>query len=275
MMFKKLGLMIVIACILGLSACHQKESSNTIKVGVIAGPEVALMQVAQRVAKQRYGLNVKMVVFSDYNIPNTALADGSIDANAFQHRPYLESQIQAYGYKLAPVAKTFLYPMALYSADVHTLSELKPGALVGIPNDPSNEARALLLLQSAQLIRLRAHVSINATPLDIASNPRKLHFIALDAAELPRALNSLSLAAINTNYALSAGLSLSKHTLFKETINSPYVNIIAVRSNEVHLKKIRELIASYQSQPVIDKAKILFGNAAIPGFTVVEKHHKE
>ncbi len=273
-MFKKLGLVMVITCILGTSACHQKESPNTIKVGVIAGPEVALMRVAQRVAKQRYGLNVKIVVFSDYNLPNTALADGSIEANAFQHQPYLESQVQAYGYKIAPVAKTFLYPMALYSAGIHKLSQLKQGAMVGIPNDPSNEARALLLLQSARLIRLRPHANINATPLDIVSNPKKLHFIALDAAELPRALNSLSLAAINTNYALAAGLLLSQHILFKEAINSPYVDIIAVRSNEVHLKKIRELIASYQSQPVIKKANTLFGDAAVPGFTIVENNHE-
>lgn len=255
------------------TACQQEKTGpNTVIVGTVAGPETVLMQVAKEVAKKRYGLNVKIVTFSDYITPNTALADGSIDANAFQHLPYLESQIKDHGFKLVPVGKTFLYPMGLYSHKVKKLSQLKEGAKVAIPNDPSNEARALLLLQSAGLIKLLPDAGIDATPLDIAKNLKRFQFVALDAAELPRALNSVALAAINTNYAIPAGLSPKKNALFEEKTDSPYVNLIVARQNDADLKKIKELVAAYQSQAVINKAKEIFGDGAIPGFKVKPYH---
>lgn len=268
-MFKKIVSVIVMLFVMcGLTACQQKRGPNTVAVGTIAGPETQLMQVAQQVAKKRYGLNVKIITFTDYNTPNAALVDGSLDANAFQHIPYLKSQIKAHGYKIVSVGKTFLYPMAIYSKKIKKLSQLKRGAKVGIPNDPSNEARALLLLQSAKLLRLRKGADINATPLDIVKNPKKLQFIALDAAELPRALSSLGIAVINTNYAIPAGLSPSKDALFEESTDSPYTNIIAARPDDANSKKIKELVAAFQSQPVVNEAKKLFGDGAIAGFKV-------
>ena len=260
-MFKKIVL--IGAVLLTLSACSKKESNNTIKVGTIAGPETELVVVAKKVALKRYGLNVKIVIFSDYTTPNEALSDGSIDANAFQHIPYLKAQVKAHGYKIVSIGKTFVYPMGLYSKKIKQLSQLKEGAKVAIPNDPSNEARALLLLQEAKLITLKPGMGINATPIDIATNPKHLKFIELDAAELPRALSDVSLAAINTTFAIPAGLSPSKDALLAEGTDSPYANIIAARAKDKNKPKLQEFVKAFQSKPVVAKAKQLFGDGAI------------
>lgn len=266
-MFKRLiSALLAVVLVFGLGACQQQKSGpNTVIVGTIAGPETELMQVAKKVAKERYGLNVKIVTFSDYNTPNAALADGSLDANAFQDRPYLDAQKKEHGYKIVSVGNTFLYPMGLYSKKIKKLSQLKTGSKVAIPNDPSNEARGLILLQGAKLILLRKGANVNATPMDVVSNPKKLKIIALGAAELPRTLKSVALAAINTNYAVPAGLSL-KDALFIEKTTSPYMNIIAARASDADSKKIKELVAAFQSEPVIKEAKKLFSDAAVPGF---------
>ena len=248
-----------------LTACSHKEKANEVSVGTIAGPETELMDVAKKVALQQFGLHVKIITFTDYAIPNQALAEGEIDANAFQHYPFLLSQIKSHHYDLAAVGDTFLYPMGLYSKTIKQLSDLPLGARIGIPNDPSNEARALLLLQKAGLITLKPHVTINATTQDIASNPKHLKLVALDAAQLPRALQDVALAAINTNYAVPAGLSPSK-SLFEEKIDSPYMNLIVARAGEKNKTKIKELVEAYQSEAVLSKAKELFGDAAVAGF---------
>lgn len=267
MLKKLIAIITALVVMLGVSACQQQKTGpNTVTVGTIAGPETKLMQIAKVVAKNCYGLNVKIITFSDYNTPNVALSNGSLDANAFQHIPYLKSQIKQHGYKIVSVGKTFLYPMGIYSDSIKKLSQLKPGSKVGIPNDPSNEARALLLLQSAKLIRLKRGADINATPIDIAKNPKKLKFIALDAAELPRALNSVAIAVINTNYAIPAGLSPSKDALYEESTKSPYTNIIAARKDDANTKKIKELVRAFQSPEVVAEAKHLFGDGAIAGF---------
>ena len=263
---KKITSIFAVLLALVLTACSQKEGANTVSVGTISGPETQLMQVAKVVAKNRFNLNVKIITFSDYTLPNEALNDGSIDANAFQHLPFLNAQVKQYGYDIIPIAKTFLYPMALYSKKIKSLSQLKSGSKVAIPNDPSNEARALLLLQKAKLISLKSHITMNATPVDVLNNPKHLQFVELDAAELPRSLSDVALAAINTNYAIPAGLSPSKNSLFVESMDSPYVNVIAIRSNEKDSKKIKEFVKAYQSLPVKAEAKKLFGDGAIAGW---------
>lgn len=255
---------------LALSACthHENKNPNLVRVGTIAGPETQLMTVAKKVALEKFGLHVKIIQFTDYNMPNQALADNQLDANAFQHYPYLLSQIKAHGYLFASVGDTFLYPMGLYSRTVKQLSDLPVGAKIAIPNDPSNEARALMLLQKAGLIGLKANVTINATMLDIMSNPKHFKIIELDAAQIPRVLKDVSLAAINTNYATPAGLSPVKNALYAEKTNSPYMNLIVARAADKNETKIKELVEAYQSEPVLLEAKKLFGDAAIAGFTV-------
>jgi D-methionine transport system substrate-binding protein len=266
-MLRKLLLIITLGLItLGLTACHSKEAKNSIRVGTIAGPETQLMEVAKQVALKRYGLQVNIITFSDYTTPNAALADGSIDVNAFQHVPFLTAQIKARGYKLVTIGKTFIYPVGIYSKKITQLSQLPDHAKVGIPNDPSNEARALLLLQSAKLIQLKSTAGFDATPIDISSNPKQLQFVQLDAAELPRALNDVTIAVINTNYAIPAGLSPTKDALFVESINSPYANIIVARIDNQHDPRLQQLIAAYHSPEVLAEAKKLFGDGAIPAW---------
>ncbi|PIZ04548.1 MAG: hypothetical protein COY58_03600 [Gammaproteobacteria bacterium CG_4_10_14_0_8_um_filter_38_16] len=265
---KKTTLILLMACAFLLSACSHKEKANEVRVGTIAGPETKLMSVAKKVALKKFGLHVKIITFTDYALPNQALEEGDIDANAFQHYPFLLSQMKAHHYAFAPVGNTFLYPMGLYSKKIKSLSELKPGSEIAIPNDPSNEARALLLLQKAGLITLQPKATINATIQDIASNPNHYKVVSLDAAQLPRVLQDVTVAAINTNYAVPAGLSPAKNALFAEKTDSPYVNLIVARAVDKNEKKIQELVAAYQSEPVVLEAKKLFGDSAVPGFTV-------
>lgn len=266
---KKILLILLITVTAGLVGCSthsHKGNPNLVRVGTIAGPETELMEVAKKVALKKFGLHVKIIAFSSYTMPNQALEEGDIDVNAFQHSPYLLSQIKAHGYAFTPVGNTFLYPMGLYSKKVKQLSGLKVGAEIAIPNDPSNEARALLLLEKAGLITLKPNAGVNATVEDVNSNPKKFKLVALDAAQLPRVLEDVDLAAINTNYAIPAGLSPSKNALFAEKTDSPYMNLFVARSVDSHLKKIKELVEAYQSEPVVQKAKQLFGDGAIPGF---------
>lgn len=238
------------------------DNKNTIKVGTIAGPETELMQVAKKVAQDKYGLNVEIVEFTDYVQPNAALNDGSIDANMFQHQPYLDQQIKDRHYKLIPLAKTFVYPMGIYSSKVKTLQDVPDYAIVAIPNDPSNEDRALLLLQKAGLIQLKKSANQNATPVDIQSNPKHLVFKELDAAQIPRSLQDVTLAAINTNYAVVAGLT-TKDALFHEDKDSPYMNLIVIREDEKNDPRLKELVLAFQSPEVKEAAKKIFNDQAI------------
>lgn len=260
-----------IICLLSLAiltaACsQQKEPSNALRVGTIAGPETQLMQVAKKVAAQKYDLHIKIVQFTDYNMPNEALADGSIDANMFQHLPYLKTAIAARGYKLTPIARTFVYPMALYSQKIKTLAQLKDGGTVAVPNDPSNEARALLLLEKAGLVKLKSGVGTDATIIDITSNPKQLQIKEIDAAQLPRVLPDVDLAAINTNYAMEAGLTPSKNGLFIEDSHSPYANLIVVRADDQNDPRFAKLVAAFQSPEVLAEAQKLFKGQAIPAW---------
>lgn len=256
--------LIVISTLVLLTGCGQNSKDpNTIKVGTIAGPESSLIDVAKQVAKEKYGLTIKIVEFTDYTMPNTALNDGSIDANMYQHLPYLQSAVKARGYKLTPIGKTFVFPMGLYSRKIKSLQDLQSGATVAIPNDPSNEARALLLLQKAKLITLRGKNNVNATPIDIVSNPKKLKFEELDAADLPRVLQDVSIAAINTNYAIPAGLIPTKDAIYLEDKNSPYANLVVVRTQEKDNKNLRELVITLHSPEVLAAAKKIFKGQAI------------
>jgi len=223
------------------------------------------MEVAKDVALKKYGLHVKVVDFSDYVTPNTALAQGNIDANAYQHLPFLEAQIKSRHYQMTPVGKTFLYPMGLYSKKIQSLSQLKEGAQIAVPNDPSNEARALLLLQKAGLIELKSGVGTDASLQDIVKNTRNFKIVELDAAELPRSLSDVSLAAINTTFVIPAGLS-PKQALLLESTDSPYANLIVVRTKDRDLPKVKDLVKAYQSPEVAAEAKKFFGDSAIPAW---------
>lgn len=246
-----------------LFACS-KPSPNTIKVGTVAGPESELLEVAQKVAREKHGLNIKIIEFTDYNLLNEALQDGALDANVFQHLPYLKAASQAHGYRLKVMGQTFIYPTAIYSKRFKAIDALPNHALIALPNDPSNEARALLLLQKSGLITLKE--TQNASIQDIKSNPKQLRFKELDAAQLPRVLEDVDAAVINTNFAISSGLNPMRDALFLEDKNSPYANLIVVREERATDEKLGWLVEALHSAEVQEKARTLFGGAAIPAW---------
>jgi len=246
-----------------LTGCHSK---NTIRVGTIAGPETQIMQVAANVAKRDYNLNVEIVPFTDYKLPNEALAKGDIDANMFQSIPYLSAQIDQFGYKIAPIGKVFIYPMGLYSTKIKSLSDLPDNATVAVPNELSNEARALLLLQKAGLITLKPNAGFEATLKDITANPKNLNIVAFDAAKVASTLKQADIAAINTNYAVPAGF-YPDQALFLEKADSPYVNVLVVQLKNTNNPQLLDLVKALQSPAVVAAAHQIFGpGAAIPGW---------
>ena len=202
-----------------------------LKVGVTAGPHAQIFEVVQQEAAKQ-GLNIQIIEFSDYVQPNVALSSGDLDLNNYQHQPYLDNANADRGYKLVSIAKTVIFPIGIYSKKIKSLSELKEGARIGLPNDPTNGGRALLLLQANGLIKLRPEAGLKATPIDVIENPRKLRFIELDAAQLPRSLDDTDASAVNTNFALEAGLNPAKDAIAQESPDSPYANVLVVREGQ-------------------------------------------
>jgi len=246
----------------------KKEDPNHIKVGVSAGPEFKIAQVAQKIAKEKYGLDVELVTFTDYVMPNEALNQGDIDLNAFQHKPYLDEQSKQRGYKLAVVGNTFVYPLAAYSKKIKSLDELKPGSTIIIPNDPTNGGRALLLLQKYGLLKLKDGAGLLAKVTDIASNPKSLKILELEAPQLPRALDDkeVNVAIINNTFAAQTGLSASHDGLMVEDKESPYVNLIVARENNKDEPKVKNFVKAYQSPEVENAAQTEFKGSAVKGW---------
>lgn len=263
-MLKQIKNFLLALCLL-LTACSQQDK-NTLKVGTIAGPETELMETAKQVAKEKYGLTLKIIEFTDYVEPNAALNDKSIDANMFQHQPYLDQQIKDRHYQLVAIGKTFVYPMGIYSVKIKKIQQIPMGGMIAIPNDPSNEGRALLLLQKAGLLQLKPGAGLFAVPADVQSNPRKLVFKELDAAQLTRSLPDVEAAVINTNYAVPAGFSPTRDALFHEGPDSPYANIIVVRTDETNDPRMQQLVDAFQSDAVKKRAKKIFNDQAIPAW---------
>lgn len=242
---------------------------KTVRVGVIGGPDSQTWHVVQKIAKEKQGLDIKLVEFNDYVQPNAALDAGDLDANAFQHQPYLDSQIKQRGYKIVNVGSTYISPIGIYSKKLKSLKDLPQGGKVALPNDPSNENRALLLLQAQGIIKLKTGAGANgtnATSLDVESNPKKVKLVELDAAQLPRSLADVDAAVINTNYALSAGLDPTKDAIAREDVHSPYANLIAVRTQDKDKPWVKKLVAAYQSDDVRQYLKTEFKGAEVPSF---------
>jgi len=263
MMLKRKLLKSAVAIALGAAvALPALAQDKPLKVGVTAGPHAQIMEQVKKVA-EKDGLKIQIVEFSDYVQPNAALAAGDLDANSYQHKPYLDQQVKDRGYKLTSVAFTVNFPIGLYSKKVKSLDELKEGARFGIPNDPTNGGRVLLVLQDKGLIKLRPEAGLKATPLDVTSNPKKLRFVELDAAQLARSLDDLDAAAINTNYALSAGLQPGKDSIAQEGAKSPYVNIFVVREQDKDKPWVAKLVAAYHSDAVRQFVKTEFKGAVL------------
>ncbi len=225
------------------------SSAETIRVGVTAGPHAEILDVVQKVAAQR-GLDIKVIEFTDYVVPNQALAQKELEANSFQHEPYLLNQISKTKWKLVKVARTIASPQGVYSLKYKKLTDLPSGGRVAIANDPSNGARGLLILAEQGLIKLKDGKTTTATVADIVDNPKKLRFVELDAAQLPRSLQDVDLVSINNNYAVQAGLNPAKDAIARESLEGPWVNIIAVREEDKDRPWVKQLVEAYHSAPV-------------------------
>ncbi|KFF10953.1 methionine ABC transporter substrate-binding lipoprotein MetQ [Chryseobacterium soli] len=268
---KRIKILSVLAAgLLAFNACNstKKDDPNYIKVGITSGPEQEIAETAKKVAKEKYNLEVELVSFNDYVVPNEALNNGDIDANAFQHKLYLEEQSKQRGYKLAAVGNTFLYPIVAYSKKIKNISELQNGSTVVIPNDPTNGGRSLLLLQKNGLLKLKDNVGLLPKVTDIVENPKQLKIVEIEAPQLPRVLDDkeVVIAIINNNFAAQAGLDANQFGIFKEDKNSPYVNLIVAREDNKNAEKVKNFVKAYQSDEVLKKAEEVFKGGAVKGW---------
>ncbi len=248
-----------LAFILSLAFADDK----TISIGITPNPFKSLMQSVQGDLKSR-GYELKIVEFTDYVLPNTALAQKELDANLYQHKPFLEQYNKSHNTELLALTPVIIAPMGIYSKKIKSLEELKDGSRIAIPNDPTNESRALELLEKAGLIRLNEKPL--KTPLDIVENPKKLRFVELKAAQLPRALEDVDLCAINSNYALDANLNPGKDSIFREDKDSRYINYLVVRKEDKDSPKIKvldELLRSERFRTFINEN---YKDTLIPAF---------
>ncbi len=241
---------LVIASALFAGGAKEEASGNTvIKVGATPDPHAVLLNLVKDDLAAE-GIDLQVVEFTDYVTPNDALESGELDANYFQHLPYLDSFNNERGYHLASAGGIHIEPLALYSEKVKSVGELADGATIAIPNDPTNEGRALLLLQSAGLIKLSADAGLEATPEDVVENTKNLKFTEIEAASLPRILADVDGAVINGNYAIPAGLIATRDGLFVEGADSPYVNVIAVKEGNENNAAIQALVAALNGEEV-------------------------
>ncbi|OSQ36592.1 MetQ/NlpA family ABC transporter substrate-binding protein [Thalassospira mesophila] len=259
--FKTLSAAVILTASLAIPAFAKDE----IKIGVTAGEHEEIMEQVAKVAAQK-GLKLDIVTFSDYVLPNQALDDGDLDANSFQHVPYLDNQIKDRGYHLSVVGYNFVTPMGIYSDKYKSLNDLPDGAKISIPNDPTNGGRALLLLQAKGLIKVDPDAGLVVSPLDITENPKGFDFIELDAAQLPRSMADVDAAAINTNYAIEAKLNPTKDSIAIESKDSPYANVIVTRTDDKDQPWVKILVESYNSDTIRDFINKKYDGAVVPVF---------
>lgn len=250
----------------GSSAVAQSSSGmKTLKVGATAVPHAEILEVVKPLLEKE-GIKLDIVEFNDYVQPNLAVNDKELDANFFQHEPYLKNFMEEHKeVKLKSVAGIHIEPMGVYSKKVKDLKELKDGAAISIPNDPTNGGRALLLLEKAGLLKLKDGVGEKATVQDVVENPHNLKFQEVEAAQVPRTLDDVDAAVINTNYAMQINLVPTKDALIMEDSTSPYVNILVVREDE-NRPEIEALIKALKSQEVKDFINKKYNGSIVPAF---------
>ena len=248
------------------SASADTTAAKVIKVGASPAPHAEILAQAKTIlAKQGYDLQIQE--FTDYVQPNVALSDGDIDANYFQHKPYLDDYNKQNGTDLVSMAAIHYEPLGLYPGKTKAIADLKDGAQIAVPNDTTNEARALLLLQTNGLITLKANAGFTATVNDIEKNDKNLKIVEVEAAQIPRSLQDVDMAVINGNYALSAGIDVSS-AIAKEEKDSDaaqtYANIIAVRKGDETREDLKALVAALQSAEVTKYITDTYKGAVVP-----------
>jgi len=264
-----LGLLICFAA--GCGGADENASSGgdaaptKLVVGATAKPHAEILEVVKPMLKEQ-NIELEIRVFTDYVLLNPALKDGQIDANFFQHIPYLEDYNKKNNANLVWTVKVHTEPMGVYSKKIKNLNELKEGSTVGIPNDTTNGGRALAVLERAGLIKLKEGVGVTATEKDIVSNPKNLKIQMMDAAMLPRALEDLDIAVINSNYALEANLIPARDAIFMEPKDSPFANVLVVRPEDKDKEAIKKLGEALQSEEVKKFLEEKYSGSVVPAF---------
>ncbi len=253
-----------------LTGCGGGDSAGskdvTLKIGATPVPHSEILEQIKPDLKEK-GITLEVMEFNDYVQPNIALNDKELDANFFQHEPYLNDFVKEHKeMKLTNAAGIHIEPMGIYSKKIKDLKELADGAAIAIPNDPTNGGRALLLLAKANLIKLKDGANETATVQDIAENTKNLQIREIEAAQLPRTLDDVDVAVINTNFAMNADLNPMKDALFIEDGTSPYVNIVAVRTGDENRPEIKELIGALKSEKVKKFIEDKYKGAVVPAF---------
>ncbi|MBQ9221720.1 MAG: MetQ/NlpA family ABC transporter substrate-binding protein [Succinivibrio dextrinosolvens] len=245
------------------------DEPNEVKLGVVGEHNEAWEDVVKRLKNE--GVNLTLVKFADYTLPNRALNDGEIDLNAFQHVAYLKADVEAHDYKIEPIANTIIAPLGLYSKKIKNVSELKDGDTIAIPNDPTNGGRALKVLELAGIIKLDPSKGYIPTVRDITENPKNIQIYEVDAGNTPSLLPDVAAAIINSNYAVDNDLNPTTDPIFsdgvgKVDLDNPYINIIAARSDNKDNPLFKKIIAAYQTKETAEIIKELYHGGEVPVF---------
>lgn len=256
---KKTLIWVVVALVVAIAGIFSfgnfgKQKEQTVTVGVVSPSkqDEAVWNQVKKTAKSKYNVDIKLKTFTDYNQPNKALQSGSIDLNAFQHKAFLDAWNKANKGSLVSIGKTFITPIHLYSNNYKSVKSLPDGATIAVPNDASNESRALYVLQSAGLITLKKNTNSLATINSIAKNPKNLKIKEVAADQAPRTLDSVDAAVVNTNYAVAAKLSIKK-SIFTEPVNkdsAQWINLIAARKKDRNKEAYKDVVKAYQTEKV-------------------------
>lgn len=265
-MKKFIAIVLSLVLVLSLAACGSKSDDKTIKVGATPAPHAEILEIIKDdLAKD--GWTLEIVEFDDYVIPNTSLEEGQLDANYFQHVNYLNDFNDRQGTHLAVAAKVHYEPMGLYAGKCASIDELPDGAQIAVPNDATNEARALLVLEQVGLIKLKEGVGINATKADIVENPKNIEVYEAKAELIPTLLQDVDLAVINGNYAIDAGLKIADALAIEANDGAAaqeYVNVIAVKEGNENSEKIQALIKALMSEEVKTFMEEQYAGAVVP-----------
>jgi D-methionine transport system substrate-binding protein len=262
---KKALSLLASACIATALAASPALAEETLSVAASPTPHAEILEHIKPLLKKE-GVDLQVRVFTDYVQPNLQVEEKRIDVNYFQHQPYLDAFNKNHHTHLVAVAPVHVEPFGAYSHKIKSIAELRDGAVVAIPNDPSNVGRALLLLQKNNLIKLKDPSNILETPHDIVDNPKHLDIKELEAATLPRVLDQVDLALINTNYALDAHLVPTRDALFIEDSHSPYANLIVARTDNANSDAVRKLVAALQTPDVRAFIEQKYQGAVVPAF---------
>jgi D-methionine transport system substrate-binding protein len=280
-MKKALALIFALTMALGLAACGSTTTTDdaattddttatgetvTLRVGASATPHAEILEQVKPILAEQ-GIDLEIVVYNDYVQPNNAVEEGEDDANYFQHTPYMEAFNEEHGTHLVAVAEVHYEPMGIYPGTCSSLDELSDGATIAVPNDTTNEGRALLLLEANGLITLSDDAGLECTPNDIVENPHNLTFLELEAAMLPQSISEVDLAVINSNYALEGGFNPVEDALVLETADTtPYPNVLAVKEGNEDNAAIQALVEALHSDTVRDYINDTYGGAVVPLF---------